>query len=187
VFSTPSDSFIGIAPVVTETSTGKTNSGGSFVAANGNFVPKAGEFWNGPDQDKGPSDLALDHIFQVNGMVALPWDFQVSGIFRAQSGFPYSRTSASFIDPDGDGNTNAVDITAGRNAFTAPAFVNFDFRVGKQFEIGDRVKLNVFYEMFNVFNRQNPASLNAETGNQFGQLLQVLPGREGQVGIRIAF
>ncbi|HYJ90709.1 MAG TPA: TonB-dependent receptor, partial [Pyrinomonadaceae bacterium] len=35
VNSPPSDNFIGIVPVVTEASTGKTNANGSFVAANG--------------------------------------------------------------------------------------------------------------------------------------------------------
>jgi len=192
VFATPSDSFIGIATAVTDPGTatcagGQTNQNGSFTACNGNFVPQAGQFWNGPDQDKGPSDLALDHVFQMNGMVALPWDFQVSGIFRAQSGFHFSRSSGSLVDPDGDANTNGVDVAAGRNAFSGPAFVNFDFRVGKQFKLGDRVKLDLFYEMFNVFNRQNPASINTEPGTEFGRVLQVLPGREGQIGVRVAF
>lgn len=187
VFATPSDSFIGIVPVVTETSTGTSNSTSSFTAANGNFVPQAGTFWNGPDRDKGPSDLALDHVFQMNGMVALPWGFEVSSIFRAQSGFNHNRGSDSFIDPDGDGNTNGIDINAGRNAFSAPAFVNLDFRVGKGFRFRERYKLDLFFEMFNVFNRQNPASINTEPGTDFGRVLQVLPGREGQVGLRFSF
>ena len=48
-------------------------------------------------------------------MVSLPWQFQVSGIFRAQSGFHHNRLwqGTTLIDPDGDGNTNSIDV---RNA-----------------------------------------------------------------------
>lgn len=192
VNNAPSDNFIGTVPVVTEASTGKTNANGSFTAANGNFVAQAGTFWNGPDVDKGASDLSVDHIFQVNGAVNLPWKFQVSGIFRAQSGFHFSQTFVGgFIDPDGDGNTNGIDVrNARRNGFTAPAFANLDLRFTKRFDIGDRVKIDLFYEMFNVFNRQNPAAVETNPGSTitpFGQAIQVLPGREGQVGFRIEF
>jgi hypothetical protein len=190
----PSDSFIGTAPVVTEASTGATNANGSFVSTNGNFVAQAGTFWNGPDLDKGPSDLAVDHIFQLNGMVSLPWQFQISGIFRAQSGFHHSRqfaatTQTPLIDPDGDGNTNGTDVrNTTRNAFTSPPFVNLDLRFTKRFDVSERVKVDLLYEMFNVFNRQNPASINTQpAANLFGTVQQVLPGREGQVGLRIEF
>ena len=190
----PSDSFIGTVPVVTEASTGKTNSNGSFVSTNGNFVAQAGTFWNGPDLDKGPSSLAVDHIFQINGMVSLPWQFQISGIFRAQSGFHHSKqwaatTQTPLIDPDGDGNTNGTDVrNFKRNEFTSPPFANLDLRFTKRLDIGERVKVDLFYEMFNVFNRQNPASINTQpAANLFGTIQQVLPGREGQVGLRIEF
>ena len=203
VNAAPSDHFIGTVPVVTDpgraaTSTApacpsQNNQNGPFTACNGNFVAQAGTFWNGPDVDKGPSDLALDHIFQVNGMVSLPWQFQVSGIFRAQSGFHHNRLwqGTTLIDPDGDGNTNSIDVrNATRNGFTGPAFVNLDFRITKRFDIGDRVKIDLIYELFNVFNAKNPAAVEQNPSSAitpFGRAIQVLPGREGQVGFRIEF
>jgi len=185
----PSDSFVGIAPVVTESSTGRTNANGSFVRANGRFVAQANTFVNGPDLDKGPSDLSVDHTFQVNGLLELPWQFQVSGIFRAQSGFHFSRQGAS-EDPDGDGTFNTINHGPGRNAFTAPPFVNLDLRLAKRFNITERVKLQALFEFFNVFNRQNPAAVETRPGvtdSPFNSLRQVLPGREGQVGLRLEF
>jgi hypothetical protein len=197
IFTNGTDQFIGIAPVVTEpcpasnpTCTRQTNENGSFVSRNGNFVAQAGTFVNGPDLDKGPSSLALDHIFQVNGLVDLPWKFQVSGIFRVQSGFHFSRFDTLNRDPDGNGNFNSIDFTAGRNAFTAPPFVNLDMRFSKRFDIGERVKVQLLFEFFNLLNRQNPAAIqNRDTiaTEPFGSATQVLPGREGQVGIRISF
>jgi len=197
IFTFPTDNFIGIAPVVTEpcpssnpTCTKQTNANASFTSRNGNFVAQAGTFVNGPDLDKGPSSLALDHIFQVNGLVDLPWKFQISGIFRAQSGFHFSRFDALNRDPDGNGNFNGIDFTAGRNAFTAPPFVNVDLRFSKRFNIRERVKAEILFEFFNLLNRQNPASVQNRqniTTQPFGSITQVLPGREGQVGFRISF
>ena len=120
------------------------------------FCSGAGTFVNGPDLDKGPSALALDHIFQVNGLVDLPWQFQISGIFRAQSGFHFSRFDEVSRDPDGNGNFNSIDFTAGRNAFTAPPFVNLDMRFSKRFDIGERVKVQVLFEFFNVLEPSEP-------------------------------
>jgi len=192
----PSDNFIGIVPVVSSTENGvlMTNANGPYTRANGRFVAAAGTFLNGPDLDKGPSSLALDHIFQVNGLVELPWQIQVSGIFRVQSGFHFSRSSNAGVvnDPDGDGNTNSIDHGpgAGRNAFTAPAFVNTDMSFSKRFSVGERVKMQIVFAFFNMFNRQNPAAVSPRADvalEPFGTRLQVLPGREGQIGFRIEF
>ncbi len=197
IFTPGTDQFIGVAPVVVEPCpasnpgcTPQTNANGSFTSRNGNFVSQAGTFVNGPDLDKGPSSLALDHIFQVNGLVNLPWQFQISGILRSQSGFHFSRFDALNRDPDGNGNFNSIDFTAGRNAFTAPSFVNLDMRFGKRFVFTDRVNVQLLFEFFNLLNRQNPRSVqNRENivSEPFGSITQVLPGREGQVGLRITF
>ena len=187
--SLPSDSFVGIVPAVTEAATGKSNQNGPFTTVSGKFVAQAGTFLNGPDLDKGPSDLSVDHIFQINGLVELPWQIQISSIFRTQSGFHFSRTPPVAEDPDGNGTFNGIDHGpgGGRNAFTAPPFVNLDMRFSKRFDIGERVKVQVLWEFFNMFNRQNPAAVQTLEGPQFGKALQVLPGREGQIGFRIEF
>ena len=135
--SLPSDSFVGTVPLVTETATGRTNATGPFTRANGTLVQQAGTFLNGPDRDKGPSGLSLDHVFQVNGLVELPYQILVSGIFRAQSGFPFSRNPSTgvLVDPDGDAMVNGIDVDSGRNAFTAPSLFNVDMRFTKRFGI----------------------------------------------------
>lgn len=190
----PSDAFVGIVPVVTQGA--NSNANGSFTTTQGRFVAQAGQFYNGPDLDKGPSDLALNHVFQVNGLIDLPWQFQISGIFRAQSGFHFTKGNApgapiSEGDPDGDSSINGLDVRGGqRNAFTAPPLVNFDLRFSKRFNLGERVKAQLLFEFFNVLNRQNPAAVQTVqgiTGQPFGKATQVLPGREGQFGFRVEF
>jgi outer membrane receptor protein involved in Fe transport len=187
----PSDSFIGLAPVVSSTEAGvlMTNVNGPYVRTNGRLVQQANRFTNGPDRDKGPSDLSVRNTFQLNGLLELPWQLQFSGIFRVQSGFHYSRTGSN-VDPDGDGTFNGIDLTPGRNAFTAPAYVDFDMRFAKRFNLGERFKAQVLFEFFNLLNRQNPAAVETTTTNAnltFGALKQVLPGREGQFGFRLEF
>ena len=189
----PTDSFVGMTTLVTDPITGQTNANGSFTASNGNPVPKAGIFYNGPDLDKGPSDLAFNHSVLINGFAQLPWKIGFSGIFIVQSGFHYSASfAANPPDVDGDNSFNGIDFKNGRNHFVAPPFMNTDVRIAKQFDFGERVKLHAFLEFFNLFNRDNPAAVNGippagSTAPKFGQVLQVLPGREGQVGLRIEF
>jgi len=175
---------------VTDPNTGQTNANGPFIASNGNPVPRAGKFYYGPDLDRGPSDLAVDHTFSAHGLVQLPRQFEISAILRGQSGFHYSRTfSTTAADVDGDGIPAAVDFTVERNHFVAPPYVNMDVRFAKWFQLGEHVKLETLIEFFNLFNRGNPSSIQstADAPVPFGAVTQVLPGREGQVALKVQF
>ena len=86
---------------------------------------------------------------------------------------------------------NGIDVDAGRNAFTAPPFVNLDMRFTKRFDITGRVKGG---RAARILQRAEPPEpgrrRDAErvcTIEPFGQAIQVLPGREGQIGFRIEF
>jgi hypothetical protein len=217
-----SDSYVGIVPLVTDSVTGQTNKNGPFINSNLNPVPKAGTYYNGAIIDKGPSDLSLNHTVLVHGIWQLPWKTEFSGIFRAQSGFHYGVSPFSGgSDFDGDGLFNGAGLyfdglgnpLYARNSQTAPPFVNMDMRISKRFNIGERVKAQVMFEMFNLFNRDNSAAVNGleptcpndpptisplgpQSCNVFqqqagspgiGQTMQYLPGREGQIGIRFEF
>ena len=178
-------------PAVTETATGRSNATGEFTRANGTLVQAAGTFLNGPDRDKGPSDLAIDHVLQANGMVELPWQIQISGIFRAQSGFHFSRQPASgvLVDPDGDASVNAHRRQRRAQCFhrrRRSSISTCDSPSGSTSPSG--VKAQVLLEFFNVLNRQNPAAVGRRQDvalEPFGRPTQVLPGREGQIGFRI--
>ncbi len=216
-----SDSYVGRVPLVTDDVTGQTNASGPFINSNFNPVPKAGTYYNGAIIDKGPSDLALNHTFLAHGIWQLPWKMEIAGIFRAQSGFHYSVSPFSGgSDFDGDGLFNGAGLNFdgqgalyARNSQTAPTFVNMDIRFAKRFNLGERVKAQVLFEMFNLLNRDNAAAVNgleptcpndpaniSPLGPQpcnvhqtqggslgIGVVQQFLPGREGQIGIRFEF
>ena len=86
-------------------------------------------------------------------------DYIITGIFTAQSGFAYSATVSG--DPNRDGNTQN-DRAPGtvRNQFSTPASYIVDLRVGRAFRFGERMKLTLFAEAFNLFNRPNVQSVN---------------------------
>jgi hypothetical protein len=118
------------------------------------------------------SDLDIRHRFvfsptfdtgkfkSENGVVrALLSDYIFTGIFQAQSGIAYSALVSG--DLNGDGNLS-VDRLPGtrRNQFSTPPAYILDLRVGRAIRFGEKYKLTVFGEGFNILNRANVISVN---------------------------
>lgn len=90
---------------------------------------------------------------------ALLSDYVFTGIFSAQSGFAYSALVSG--DPNADGITS-TDRAPGttRNQFSTPATWIVDMRVGRAFRFGERYRLTLLAEGFNIFNRSNVQAVN---------------------------
>ena len=81
-------------------------------------------------------------------------DYVVTGIFTAQSGIAYSALVSG--DPNGDGITSTDRVPGTkRNEFSTPATYQVDMRVGRIIRFGERYRLSLFAEGFNIFNRSN--------------------------------
>ncbi len=52
------------------------------------------------------------------------------------------------------------DGVLGRNRYTSPGFFQWDMRVSKRVPIGERVRLELIADAFNLFNRTNVAAVN---------------------------
>jgi len=50
--------------------------------------------------------------------------------------------------------------TLGRDKFTSPGFFQFDLRVSKGISLGERFRLDLIADAFNLFNRTNIAAVN---------------------------
>lgn len=86
-------------------------------------------------------------------------DYIISGIFTAQSGFAYSAKLGN--DPNADGNTQNDRLPGTlRNEYSTPASYIVDMRVGRIFRFGERYRLSLFAEGFNIFNRSNVQNVN---------------------------
>jgi len=101
-------------------------------------------------------------------MLANGWAF--STILTLNTGQPVTPYISGYPAgaPDGGltggesyaGATNGRVGWMGRNSYTGPGHKQIDFRIGRQFAIGERVKLSLLGEAFNLFNTTNISSVN---------------------------
>jgi hypothetical protein len=87
----------------------------------------------------------LGHVFN---------DWRLSTVVNYGTGRPFNATVAG--DPNQDSN-DLNDRLPGysRNAFTGPDYATTDLRVTRTLRFGERYKLNLVAESFNLFNRDN--------------------------------
>jgi len=69
------------------------------------------------------------------------------------AGTPFSVPGITTLGAGCDGNL-------GRNPYVTPGFFQFDLRLSRRFAMGERVKLDVIADGFNLLNRQNIAAVN---------------------------
>ncbi len=121
----------------------------------------------------GRSDLDMRHRFVFSSVYqtgtfkysenkvarALLSDYEVTGILQAQSGIAYSAIVSG--DPNGDGNTSTDRVPGTlRNQFSTPAAYIVDLRIGRKIRFGERYRISLFAEAFNLLNRSNVISVN---------------------------
>jgi hypothetical protein len=120
--------------------------------------------------DHGPSGEDIRHRFVIEGVFELPAHFQVSTLAQFESARPY--TMSTPVDINGDGNVNDRAVVNGvqtsLDQFRGQPFSQIDLRISRNFQLGERVSVRPFAELFNVLNRQNP-------GNNFIPDISALP------------
>jgi len=169
----------------------------------------------------GRSDLDLRHRFVFSPVYetgkfkwnenavlqALLSNWVFSGILQFQSGFAYS--AAVTGNPNNDDNTANDRVTGTeRNQFSTPATYQVDMRLMRVLKFGERYRLTILGEGFNIFNRSNVSAVNnsfytatfnntTQTGTLtrtltsnfpvFGQPRLFLTERQFQLGIKFEF
>lgn len=119
------------------------------------------------------------HRFVFSGVFQLPGGIEISPLFQASSARPYSFLTGS--DVDGDGRIIVDRVCAGStvsapvfpfvdgssvphnygctmikpNTLTGKPYVQMDLRTAKVFNLGERAKLHLYWEFYNLFNRAN--------------------------------
>lgn len=105
--------------------------------------------------------FVLNHVWDLNYGKELPkyvkWitgGWQWSGILTAAAGQPYSNVVNG--DLNGDSKNNDRLPGTGRNQYNLPATWSYDPRVTRNINLkGESVRLQLFAEAFNLFNRFN--------------------------------
>ena len=106
------------------------------------------------------ADARLDRRHQLNGNVLLflPYGFDVSTAFAIRAGVPIDVSVGSDANQDRGGPDrpySAPGVPFERNAFRNRAVKEVNVRAQKSFKLGDRQKLVLTAEVFNVFNFDN--------------------------------
>ena len=158
-----------------------------------------------PRYDFGFSDQDIRNRLVISGLVELPWDLTVSGIYEYRGGRPFNPVDrevdgancgswVGFDCPDIrplDGGGQVLE----RNSFRNESFDRLDLRIGKFFEFGGRYRADVFFEVFNVFDDsafEVDDSFSGDrqrdpTSEQFGLAsTRVLDSRQIQIGVRFS-
>ncbi len=124
----------------------------------------------GPFDDSrmfGPLNTDARHRIVLSGIFDLPYDFTVSGFFRANSAKPFN----AFLPFDANGDGNRYDTTDSTvNSRRGEPFSQLDIRIAKGFELGERVRIEGIFEVFNLFNAKNPGA-NNNSGNAYNGVI----------------
>jgi hypothetical protein len=98
------------------------------------------------------------HQFVANPIVFLPFGFEVASTIRLRSGTPVNSTVGTDVNGDGN-NVERPILVPGfeirRNSFRNRNVYDVDLRVQKGFSFGERRRLVLTSEFFNVFNFSN--------------------------------
>ncbi len=118
----------------------------------------------------------------------------VSAVFRARTGFAYSALGGPTVDFNGDGAFNDRVPGTTRNQFRMPGTDSLDFRFTWTVPLNGSRKVQFTADAFNIYNRDNPATVNATWGANpaatlltFGTPLTYFNPREVQLAVRYAF
>jgi hypothetical protein len=197
--------------------------GSAFLASEGNDNTPQNS--SRPDLERGLSDYDVRHrivaaaIWSVPpvGRFALGRDWQVSALFSAQSGRPFTPRVTSDNSNTGNlggqfgydrpnevapGTPGAVSYdgraflvaapyifgSAGRNILIGPAFASIDLAVSKITRLGGTRRLEARAEIYNLLNRTNLGLPDSFVDRPtFGQSLSAAPGRVAQLAVRFGF
>ena len=120
-----------------------------------------------PRADRGPGANDQRHRLVVSGIWlpvahenwpcvarAILGGWELSGIFTAQSGHPYSGLVSSDLNNDGNPATDRIP-GLGRDTFYLPASFSLDPRVTRNVPLHERMRLQLIWEAFNVLNHAN--------------------------------
>jgi hypothetical protein len=137
-----------------------------------------------PSTDYGRSDTDLRHRFvfsPVYEVGTIKWsdnafakalfsDYTFSTIMQFQAGSPYSALVSG--DPNNDGNRSNDRLPGTvRNQFTSPAVYQFDVRITRALRFGEKIRVKLIGEAFNIFNRSNVVLVNNTIYNLAGGVL----------------
>jgi hypothetical protein len=152
--------------------------------------------------EKGYQSYDQRHVVKLNATTITPWGFRLGGAISWQSGLPYSiverRPAWDAVPPHyqslgagGSARSRTVYPTGQRNDQRNDSYWNVDVKVSKEFNLANRVNLQVSAEIFNLLNDgtymiYDPLSQSGAQVNGINGAVRRF-GRRWQIGMKLAF
>jgi hypothetical protein len=161
------------------------------------FARNAGVGGSGYGNDQiNPFDITFNRrnagvdrsTLRANGVWNLPMGFNVSGVWRFQSG-DYSSYSSGLNPLGGFGNNRLrADLSfVPQNTFKNEAQNSLDLRVAKDFRLGGNTRLSLIAEAFNIYRDTTKSYDLRENSRTFNQISNINGIRSGQLAFRVSF
>ncbi len=141
--------------------------------------------------DWGPSLNDIRHTLSAAVNWTGPWGILLGAGTTFLSGAPYNITTGT--DDNGDGNLTERPPGVNHNSGRGASNWTVNAQLGKVFSLGGSVQIQALAEVFNLFNRTNPAGyVGVKASPDFGQATRSadtlgLGPRTVQVGLRFDF
>jgi len=119
---------------------------------------------------------------KINATLALPFDVRVTPIFRHQSGTAFARTFTTALNYSSAVTIRAEPVGAERS----PNITLFDVRAEKAIRV-NRTKLTGFFDVYNIFNANEPQTLTTTSGSAWLFPAAITPPRIARVGLKLAW
>jgi hypothetical protein len=121
------------------------------------------------------------HIAKLLGMVRGPFGIVASGIYYYTSGQTFTRTVRRNV-----GRTYEI-FAEPRGSQRLDPRTNLDMKLEKQFSLGDRRRLGVTFEGFNLMNNTTITSRTSRSGSTYFQPTAINQARRFRVGAVLRF
>src|SRR5262249_16857321 len=138
-----------------------------------------------PNDARFPIDNTWNWEARASAFYNLPWGFELSGFYRAQSGLPGQRTE-SFSSPlllQGSVTLRMEDFGAQRG----PMIQLTNLKIAKNFTFRDKYKAQANAQIFNVFNGSAATSLSYLTGPTYQHVTGIISPRVARIGLQFRF
>jgi len=122
------------------------------------------------------------HVFRVYGTFLLPWGFSVSPQLMYQTGYNWTR----YITAAVSGRPDVFLEARGSNRMSA--LLDLSLRLEKTFDFGERYRLGLIVDIYNVLNRATELDLDERVDSEnFGKAVYVNDPRSFRVSLRFNF
>jgi hypothetical protein len=138
-----------------------------------------------PNDSPFPIDDTWNWEARASAFYTMPWGFELSGFYRAQSGLPGQRTE-SFSSPQllqGAVTLRMEEFGAQRGPMIQIANLKF----AKNFVFRERYRAQANFQVFNIFNGSGATSTSYLTGPTYQHITGIVSPRVARIGLQFNF